>query len=152
MEDAVGTVVAAVMEKKSTIARKEVEEECGVVGAPATDEESKKNGTHDTKNNNNNKSDALLWEQERLIRQQVLESRISGNLLGCFFANTYAAMHIFVVYLISLESLLSITLSVIMTVCEWPHKEEQDRKCNKHTLTPSSIVLKKFRDLPSNQR
>ena len=151
MEDAVGTVVAAVMEKKSTIARKEVEEECGVVGAPATDEESKKNGTHDT-NNNNNKSDALLWEQERLIRQQVLESRISGNLLGCFFANTYAAMHIFVVYLISLESLLSITLSVIMTVCEWPHKEEQDRKCNKHTLTPSSIVLKKFRDLPSNQR
>ncbi len=62
--------------------------------------------------------DSLLWEEELRVRQQVSESRISGNFLGAFFVNTYAAMHIFVVYLICLESLLSITLCVIMTVCE----------------------------------
>jgi hypothetical protein len=62
--------------------------------------------------------DSLLWEEELRVRQQVSDSRISGNFLGAFFVNTYAAMHIFVVYLICLESLLSITLCVIMTVCE----------------------------------
>ena len=99
------------MQEKSTI----VEEVEGGGQAPKVEEN--KNVTYSSDNNNNNK-DVLLWEQERLIRRQVVESRISGNFLGAFFANTYSSMHIFVVYLISLESLLSIALSVIMTVCE----------------------------------
>jgi hypothetical protein len=97
------------MQEKSTI----VEEVEGGGAAPKVEEN--KNVTYSSDNNN---KDVLLWEQERLIRRQVVESRISGNFLGAFFANTYSSMHIFVVYLISLESLLSIALSVIMTVCE----------------------------------
>jgi len=65
------------------------------------------------------KEDTLLWEEELRIRQEVSESRISGNFLGAFFVNTYSSIHIFVVYLICLESLLSIGLSVGMTVCEY---------------------------------
>jgi len=125
------------MEEKATV--------CGVVEALVEgEEETKKNGTQDT----HRSSDALLWEQERVIRQQVLESRISGNLLGCFFANTYAAMHIFVVYLISLESLLSIALSVIMTVCKWTttrNMNPTNDNNRKHTLTPFRLLaLNKF--------
>jgi hypothetical protein len=99
------------MQEKSTI----VEEVEGGGAAPKVEEN--KHGIYASDDNNNNK-DVLLWEQERLIRRQVVESRISGNFLGAFFVNTYSSMHIFVVYLISLESLLSIALSVIMTVCE----------------------------------
>ena len=101
------------MQEKSTI----VEEVEGGGEAPKVEENKNVTYSSDNNNNNNNK-DVLLWEQERLIRRQVVESRISGNFLGAFFANTYSSMHIFVVYLISLESLLSIALSVIMTVCE----------------------------------
>ena len=61
----------------------------------------------------------LLWEQECQIRQKVARSPVSGNFVGAFFVNTYSAIYIFVVYLISLESLLSIGLSVGMTVCKY---------------------------------
>jgi hypothetical protein len=62
--------------------------------------------------------DTLLWEEEIRVRQQVSSSRISTNFFSAFLVNTYATLHIFAVYLISFESLLSIGLSVGMTVCE----------------------------------
>jgi hypothetical protein len=63
--------------------------------------------------------DITLWEEELAVRKEVRNSPISGNFVGAFFVNTYSAMHILVVYLISLESLLSIALSVGMTVCKF---------------------------------
>lgn len=63
-------------------------------------------------------AEILLWEEEVAVRKQVADSPVTGNFMGAFCVNTYAAIHIFVVYLISLESLLSIGLSVGMTVCK----------------------------------
>ena len=63
--------------------------------------------------------DLLLWEEELEVRKQVANSAISGNFVGAFFLNTYAALYILVKYLISLESLLSIALSVGMTICKF---------------------------------
>jgi hypothetical protein len=63
--------------------------------------------------------DIQLWEEELAVRKEVRNSPITGNFVGAFFVNTYAAWHILVVYLISLESLLSIALSVGMTVCKF---------------------------------
>ena len=68
------------------------------------------------------REDILLWEKELEVREQVASSPFSGNFVGAFCVNTYAAMHILVVYLISLESLLSIALSVGLTVCKFNTK------------------------------
>lgn len=62
--------------------------------------------------------DVLLWEDEMSVRDQVSKSPITGNFLGAFFVNIYSAIHIVAVYLISLESIISITLSVSLTVCK----------------------------------
>lgn len=63
--------------------------------------------------------DKELWEEELRVRKHVAESGIGNNVVSAFFLNTYASVHIFAVYLISFESLLSIALSVTMTVCEF---------------------------------
>lgn len=60
--------------------------------------------------------DLLLWEEERTVREQVAKSPFTGNFLGAFLVNIYSAIHIVTVYLISLESIISITLSVSLTV------------------------------------
>ena len=60
----------------------------------------------------------LLWEQEVALRKSVSKG-VSGNLLSSFLVNGYSAILIFVFHLISLESLLSIALSVSMTICEY---------------------------------
>jgi len=62
--------------------------------------------------------DTLLWEEELAVRREVFNSPISGNFLVAIWINLYSAMHIFVVYLISLEMLLSVGLSVGMTICK----------------------------------
>ena len=64
------------------------------------------------------KEDITLWEEEAAVRTEVRQSPLSGNFVGAFFINTYSAFHILMVYLISLESLLSIALSVGMTICK----------------------------------
>ncbi len=63
-------------------------------------------------------TDILLWEEEIHIREQVAKSPITGNFLGAFFVNIYSAIYIVTVYLISFESIISITLSVSLTVCK----------------------------------
>lgn len=60
----------------------------------------------------------LLWgEDERMVRKTVAKG-FSGNIFSSFFVNGYSAVLIFTFYLISLESLLSIALSVSMTICK----------------------------------
>ena len=65
--------------------------------------------------------DDLLWEEEKTVREQVAKSPFSGNFLGAFLVNIYSAIHIVTVYLISLESIISIILSVSLTVCEYTY-------------------------------
>jgi hypothetical protein len=60
----------------------------------------------------------LLWEEELAVRKAV-EHGWSGNVFGSALVNGYSAMLIFALYLLSVESLLSIGLSVGMTVCEY---------------------------------
>lgn len=80
--------------------------------------------------------DIRLWEEELMVRKDVANSPISGNFVGAFVVNTYSALYILVAYLISLESLLSIALSVGMTVCKYPRtvgwKEEIYSECPPH--------------------
>jgi len=62
--------------------------------------------------------DISLWEEELAVRREVFNSPMSGNFLVAIWIHLYSAMHIFVVYLVSLEMLLSIGLSVGMTICK----------------------------------
>jgi hypothetical protein len=60
----------------------------------------------------------LLWGEELAVRKSVADG-FSGGILSSFFVNGYSAVLIFAFHLISLESLLSIALSVSMTICEF---------------------------------
>jgi hypothetical protein len=58
-----------------------------------------------------------LFTEERALRQQVVRG-CSNSLLGNVLINGYSAILVFLYYLISLESLFSIALSVGLTVCK----------------------------------
>lgn len=60
----------------------------------------------------------LLWSEEQEVRRTVDQSPVNSNLFVNFLANTYASVSIFVGHLISLESILSISMSVAMTICK----------------------------------
>lgn len=61
--------------------------------------------------------DEALWEHERDLRDRVDRHLVQGNLSVKFLVNFYATIHIFAFHLLSLESVLSIALSVGMTIC-----------------------------------
>lgn len=68
--------------------------------------------------NNGDTTDARrLWKEELAVRQEVATGATS-NPVAAFFVHFYSSLHIFVVHLISLESILSISLSVGMTICK----------------------------------
>jgi hypothetical protein len=58
-----------------------------------------------------------LQQDESELRERVRKDCRSG-VLTLFFVNGYSAVLVFVFYLISLESLLSIALAVSLTVCK----------------------------------
>lgn len=59
-----------------------------------------------------------LHQEESELRERVRKDCRSG-VLALFYLNGYSAVLVFVYYLISLESLFSIALTVSLTVCKW---------------------------------
>jgi hypothetical protein len=60
----------------------------------------------------------VLLGAEVALRKSIMNG-FSGSVVSAFFVNGYSAVLIFIFHLISLESLLSIALSVTMTICEF---------------------------------
>ena len=62
--------------------------------------------------------DRALWErQSQLLDAVVATSWVRGNRGVAFFVNFYASILVFAFHLLSLESLVSIALSVGVTIC-----------------------------------
>jgi hypothetical protein len=81
-------------------------------------EDRQETGEVNTERRKSRTNSNLLWEEELVVRESVANG-FSGNILSSFIVNGYSAVLIFAFHLISLESLLSIALSVSMTICEF---------------------------------
>jgi hypothetical protein len=90
-------------------------------------------GMEAAKDQGNDNGQNLLFEEELAVRKAV-SNGFSGNLLSSFVVNGYASVLIFVFHLISLESLLSIALSVSMTICKFFLFEELSMSCPPYRL------------------
>jgi hypothetical protein len=88
-------------------------------GTNAKSNDSRAPINNDLEQSSSKSIDELLWEEERTVREQVAKSPYTGNFFGAFLVNIYSAIHIVTVYLLSLESIISIVLSVSLTVCEY---------------------------------
>jgi hypothetical protein len=60
---------------------------------------------------------ADIWESEKLVRQRA-RTGLRGNKLTAPFVNMYAGVLVFVSLLTSVESFVSIGLSVYLTICK----------------------------------
>eukprot|EP00538_Stauroneis_constricta_P006733 CAMPEP_0119570542 /NCGR_PEP_ID=MMETSP1352-20130426/43666_1 /TAXON_ID=265584 /ORGANISM="Stauroneis constricta, Strain CCMP1120" /LENGTH=417 /DNA_ID=CAMNT_0007620211 /DNA_START=30 /DNA_END=1283 /DNA_ORIENTATION=- len=65
-------------------------------------------------------------KQEEIDFRQRLQSTGTCGLIKSFFVNWYSAMLVFIFYLISLESLFSIALSVSMTIMTYYSTDDKD--------------------------
>ena len=62
--------------------------------------------------------DRALWERQSQLHDAVVAtSWVRGNRVVAFFVNFYASILVFAFHLLSLESLVSIALSVGVTIC-----------------------------------
>ena len=66
-----------------------------------------------------NHSDHVYLEEEIKLRKSIHQGWFSGNIVSLLFVNGYSALLVFIFHLISLESLLSIALSVGLTICKF---------------------------------
>ena len=64
------------------------------------------------------RNDAQVWKSEKTVRQ-IAKSGLRGNGFTAPFVNAYAALLVFIFHLISIESLVSIGLSVYLTICKF---------------------------------
>ena len=77
-----------------------------------------------------------LFENEKSLRKRVTDG-YRGNRFISSITNGYSAILVFVLYLISFESLLSIGLSVYFTIC----KLKANNRCQNFTMNPSDFEM-----------
>ena len=111
-------------DEKLTSIRSEMASSASTTPCPTSSQEhagrnTEANDVNDLEQSDPKSIDDLLWEEEKAVREEVAKSPFSGNFFGAFLVNIYSAIHIVTVYLISLESIISIILSVSLTVCEY---------------------------------